>query len=488
MKTKINKHPNWRTTSSQRLSYYLGRTGLYNLQMLIPTFMNLFLIFNGVDLAVVAAITLIVRIIDSVDDVIFGFIVDKIDIKKNKFLKKIGGDGRYLPWLRCFMYLFPFAILLFFLMPSSLSDGGKLVWFTVTYLLFDLTFTLVDVPTQSSLQTVTDVPEERNTMTTYAYLLVTIITVITIFAQQILISEDVGLSIRTVAIACVVIFSAMLFPMPFKIKETNAELKNTEQPADENYTIKEMFQAVKSNRPFFINLIAEYCPKFLATGAGVTLFVSFYLYGSSTAMTIPGIIGSVLMIVVQVFAPKISEKFGNRKALIASFTVTAICSLTIYIAGPSRFGVIVAMTILSSAVSGVTTMLSAYIRMQTIEYSKYKTGRDTTGIYNAINTLFAKISESVGMSLGMFLLSIFGWVTVNAESFADLAEQGIEQSATALSGLWMINALIPAIGVILSVITLLFYNLTDEDARLMSQCNVGEITREECEARLSRKY
>jgi len=33
-----------------------------------------------------------------------------------------------------------------------------------------------------------------------------------------------------------------------------------------------------------------------------------------------------------------------------------------------------------------------------------------------------------------------------------------------------------------------FYNLTDKDAALMAQCNAGVITREECEAQLSKKY
>ena len=69
-----------------------------------------------------------------------------------------------------------------------------------------------------------------------------------------------------------------------------------------------------------------------------------------------------------------------------------------------------------------------------------------------------------------------------------MAAQGIEQSALAISGLWMINSLIPAVGGLIGLILVAFYGLNDQDAKLMGQCNCGEITREECESRLSKKY
>ena len=41
---------------------------------------------------------------------------------------------------------------------------------------------------------------------------------------------------------------------------------------------------------------------------------------------------------------------------------------------------------------------------------------------------------------------------------------------------------------LLSTLVLLLYKLKDRDAELMAKCNAGKITREECEAQLSRKY
>ena len=62
------------------------------------------------------------------------------------------------------------------------------------------------------------------------------------------------------------------------------------------------------------------------------------------------------------------------------------------------------------------------------------------------------------------------------------------QTPQAIHGMWVVYALIPGIGFLLSTLILLFYKLKDKDAELMAKCNAGQITREECEAQLSRKY
>ena len=75
-----------------------------------------------------------------------------------------------------------------------------------------------------------------------------------------------------------------------------------------------------------------------------------------------------------------------------------------------------------------------------------------------------------------------------AESFEDIQRAGVQQPQQALDVMWLIYALIPLIGTLLGVLVMMFYKLKDGDVALMAKCNAGEITREECEAKLSRKY
>ena len=77
---------------------------------------------------------------------------------------------------------------------------------------------------------------------------------------------------------------------------------------------------------------------------------------------------------------------------------------------------------------------------------------------------------------------------MEAESFEELAALNVPQTQNALDSLWIIYMLIPAIGTLLSIVVMAFYSLKESDVKLMAKCNSGEITREACEAQLSRKY
>ena len=160
-KTKI-KHEGWSTSRSERNWYYLGDTARLFCSSLVGSYMTLFLMFQGVSTASVAGAILAVKIIDSVDDVLFGFIVDKIHITEWRLFRRIAGQGKYMPWYRLFFWTFPAATILFYMMPQDASDAVKVGWFFVTYLLYDFTCTLTEVPMQSMVTTLTDNPSERN--------------------------------------------------------------------------------------------------------------------------------------------------------------------------------------------------------------------------------------------------------------------------------------------------------------------------------------
>ena len=122
------------------------------------------------------------------------------------------------------------------------------------------------------------------------------------------------------------------------------------------------------------------------------------------------------------------------------------------------------------------------------EYGQYKSGISAKGITFAIQTFSVKITGAVSSSLALFLLGLFGWISVEAESFEQLAAMNIQQSPAALNGLWIVYALVPVIGMIISAFFYLGYKLNDKDVQIMAKCNSGEITREEAEKLLSRSY
>lgn len=101
-----------------------------------------------------------------------------------------------------------------------------------------------------------------------------------------------------------------------------------------------------------------------------------------------------------------------------------------------------------------------------------------------------KLTGAISGALSLFLLGLpaVGWKTVEAENFEQLAKMGVTQTPEALDAFWLIYALIPALGYLVSYIVWRFYNLNDKDVQIMAECNAGKITREEAQSRLSRKY
>ena len=122
------------------------------------------------------------------------------------------------------------------------------------------------------------------------------------------------------------------------------------------------------------------------------------------------------------------------------------------------------------------------------EYGEYKSGISAKGITFAIQTFSVKITGAVSSALALFLLGLFAFPEIKTDSFAELADMHIQLSSGAESGLWIVYALVPVIGMVISTLFYLGYKLNDKDVQIMASCNAGQITREEAEELLSRKY
>lgn len=114
--------------------------------------------------------------------------------------------------------------------------------------------------------------------------------------------------------------------------------------------------------------------------------------------------------------------------------------------------------------------------LDTIEYTRYKTGKDCSGICNALSSFVIKLTSSVSSSLGLFILGLSNYIPVPTESFEDIAAAGVTQPQEAMDVMWVIYALIPLIGTLLGVLVMGIYKLKDKDVELMAKCNAGEIT------------
>jgi Na+/melibiose symporter-like transporter len=486
MKTpKENKRAEWQTNRKERISYYLGDNAKTLEGVLVTTFMTTFLLLSGINIVAVATVTLAVKIVDAFDDVIFGYLVDKLNPSQIGFLSKIGGNGKYLPWYRALFWIFPLATVLLFQMPQGLSDWAKVAYFAVFYLIYDISFTIVDIPMNSAIVTLTGNSDERNTLVTNKNIFTMVMSLIAAPVMYFLISEKVGLSVKNVVFLMSIVFVAAMLPMVFVTKEHNV---NDKPEKDEKYTVKDMVRNVKNNKYLLLLLGATAVYGCCLTGDSISLFVSYYLYGDSTILLIPALVTIVPVLIAQKICERISSKYEKFHLCMIIQAVHLALRLGIYIIGYSNIVLHISLLILVAIPSIMFFMMTQYMMLDCIEYGEYKSGKECAGITFALKSFIVKATPSVASSLGLILLSLFGWVSIQAESFAEIAEKNITQPASAITGLWNVSAGPIIIGVALSIVLLFFYRLRGKDVEVMQKVNKGEMSREEAQVELSRPY
>lgn len=460
--------PDFTTKLGERVSYwsyFVGQNIFYNV---VTTFMATYLMMNGIDLGKIAVVTLIVKIWDAVNDPLFGIIFDKIKFKNGQ---------KCLPWLRLSVGLIPITTVLLFIIPSGMAQSGKLIWFMIAYLLWDSSYTVCDVPIYSMVTTMTDNINERNTLMSLGRLFSGAGMGLSGMLCTLLVSEKVGLSFSPTVILLSVLGLLFMIPLCFVGKERNyhGELE------DEAFSIKRMLMYLVRNKYLLIYYLGYLFANGLMTGNALSLFVSYYLFGSANFNIILGILSTVPSIVVALLIPVVSQKFDKFKLFFICNTIAAVLGLVMYFIGWQNKLLFIVLMIIRCLFTSVTGTLGFMFTPDCAEYGQYKTGVDAKGITFSIQTFTTKIAAAVASSLGLAILGFFDWTKIEAESFADIEKLNIVQSATALNGLWVTYILVPSIGLVITSFIYLFYRLRDKDVQIMAKYNAGEITREEAE-------
>ena len=481
------RHPEWKTTLKERLSYCMGFSASVGESVLLQVWLTTYLLMTGLDVGVTAVILLIIKTIDAVDDMLFGWIVDRFNPADSRILRKYVGTGRFIPWLRLCFAVMPVAVVLLYHIPAGAPDWVKIAWFCAAYLMADLGYTILDVPMNALLTTMTSDGGERDSIIMLRSYMMMAIDGAVYLGVTVLISEHIGMSIGSAITLFSVMMTVCMLPMVFNVKE-RAIMEVHAAEGEEKITFTESVRCLLRNRNLLSYHGGSLVSGCLATGSAVSLFASYYLFGDSLFSLVLSVPALVFTAIMTAFIPKLAEKYDKNRIRMVCLSIGLVTGLLVYFVGYRNVPLYLAVFVLNLIPTGIAGAISSYLVPNCIEYGKYKTGKDATGISYALGTFTAKFPSAIASSLGLWLLGLYGWVSIEAESFAEIAALGVTQSASALHGLWAITSGYPLIGSLLAFICYLFYNLTDKDAAVMAKCNAGEITREEAEKLLSRKY
>ncbi|MCC2878062.1 glycoside-pentoside-hexuronide (GPH):cation symporter [Lachnoclostridium pacaense] len=431
---------NRETTTVQRGTYYCYFLGQNMLYFIVSSFAMLYFTdYMGVSAAAIGTIFLAARIWDAVNDPMFGIVVDKVNRK----------PGKYKFWINIASLVLPVITLLVFCVPD-ISATGKLVYITITYVLWGMTYTVSDVPGFGISTAISNNVDERNSMLANSRLFA-VGGLLVISAVIMKLVSGIGWigAAAVIAVAGGILMNLM-----------RPVVHEKYQVADTGVTIRRIVDYVLHNKYLLIYYLGITLMFSCNTITVVSNYFAIYNLGSEDYIALMMIISIVPMLAAAVIAPPLIRRFGKYAVTMASCAVGVIIYGGFYMIGYGSIVMVVICMGIGGLAIGMTNVMYPMITADCIEYGTYVTGERATGISFSIQTFTTKLGQAVAASLGAFLLTASGYVP------------NVAQEAHTLKGIFSMITLLPALGMLgMMVIFGLFYKVREKDVELYINTN-----------------
>ncbi len=413
----------------------------------------------------VGLILMIARVFDALNDPFMGVIVAKTRTRW----------GRFRPWILTGTALNALVLYALFAAPD-LSQAGMMVYFSIVYILWGVTYTMMDIPYWSMIPAVTSTPADRENLSvvgrTCAGVGAALIAMFTMLLVGALGGDSEQAGFKYVALIVSVVFVVTEIVCCAEMKESNqTEMKTA--------TVKEMFRALFSNDQAIVVVLS-----IVLINSALYLTSNFVIYffkydfggagwkGSYTLFSTIG--GAAQILGMMLLYPLLRKKLSNTGV----FTLSLVLALGGYglllalcLAGLS--GNLIALCVpgvVVFACNGMLSVLTTLFLSNSVDYGQLKTGRREESVIFSMQTFVVKAASGVAVFLTGIGLDLIGLVGDTEETGAVAA-----QSAGTLLGLRLMMTVLPML--VLLAALLLFrrkFILTDEKAAEISRQLRGE--------------
>ncbi len=146
-------------TGKEKVSYGLGAVGKDMVYMLSASYiLYYYQDILGVSAIAMGVILMAARVFDAFNDPIMGVLVAKTRTKW----------GKFRPWLFVGTILNAVVLFVMFAAPPALDGPGLVVYAAVTYIVWGVTYTMMDIPYWSMIPAFTEGGRERESLSTLA--------------------------------------------------------------------------------------------------------------------------------------------------------------------------------------------------------------------------------------------------------------------------------------------------------------------------------
>ena len=361
-----------------KLGYMFGDFGNDFTFILSSSFMLKFYTdVMGIEAAVVGLLMMAARFVDAVTDVTMGQIVDR---------SKPTNAGKFKPWIK--RMCGPVAISSFLIYQSGLAGlpyGVKVVWMTVTYILWgSIFYTSINIPYGSMASAVSPEPKDRADLSTWRTIGATLAGLVIgvgtpIFAYETVNGNTVLSGPRMTIIAGVFsVLAIVCYLLCFQLVRERVEVPANNKKLD----ISQLFKSLVTNRPL-LGIIAAAIALLLATLTmqGMSGYVFPNYYGNAAAQSASSFTGSLaVLLICAPLAAKLSEKYGKKELSVISCLAAAAVYLVCLIVHPQNAFVYVAFFTLAYVGFGFFNTVIWAMITDVIDDAEVKNGVRAAGL------------------------------------------------------------------------------------------------------------
>lgn len=480
----------WMVPAREKLSYFVGAGSFFTVHSFVSTFLASYLLMIGVSTTISATVLLFLKAWDAINDVLFGYFLDKVRFKPQT--RKLLGwllNGKYLPWYRLASFILPVSSIVMFTVNTQAPIELRVLQYVIGYILYDFAFTLASAPFGCMLTSMTSNADERTFLQSYSVLGQGIGSLPVGFIGTALIAGGLGYS------GAAIVFSIYGFilslPMLFLVTERNTG--EFSQVSEQQYSLKDMRNFLKESKEFLLFELGTLLWGLFYT-SGYHLFLAYYIFGNVSISLIYMALGVIPTIALIPLFPIIFKRINKITCIRIACVLYGISSLIIWSMGPDGAKASLGLHYALYAVCGCTyafTMIGSSMLLPDIaEITKFRTQKEHVGIIFSIHSFVTKLVSSLVTSVSLLILGAYGFVSVTAQSFEELAElnaKGIGlQTQTALRGLWNVTFLFPAFGFLAAAILFSFCRINSKQIPVIIRANLGEITYDEASRQLTK--
>ena len=455
-------------TGTERFAYGIGAVGKDMVYMLSASYISIyFLDVMGISAAAIAVLLLAARVFDAFNDPIMGVLVAKT---KTRW-------GKFRPWLLVGTITNAVILYMMFSIPPTLDGPGLVAYASVTYILWGLTYTMMDIPYWSMIPAFTQSGKEREGLSAFARscagvgsALISIITVMSVAALGRKFGGTTDNEINRIGYSKFALIIAILFVVFITI--TCLVIKEKSTVDMKSASIKDMFKALIQNDQAMTVVVAIVM---INTALYITqqLVYFFLKYDFSPAtyqadFTLFNTVGGGCQILAMMLLFPILRKVMDTIRIFYTCFGMAVTGYILIIiisyTGTSNVKWLLIPAALIMAAVGVLNVIITVFLANTVDYGELKNHRRDESVIFSMQTFVVKLASGIAGFLSSMVLFVFN---INSDKNAE----AVAISETSSLGLRLSMTLIP-------IVVLLVGFVVFRKKYILSDDRMDEITAE----------